>query len=82
MARRYSRREFLTDAGVALAGSVLLKVLAPKTSTTPDHLATAPTAPSPAANQMPFARPADVVAGGDPAHPQCPAAGVDSAHLG
>jgi hypothetical protein len=29
MARRYSRREFLIDASVALGSSVLLKVLAP-----------------------------------------------------
>ncbi|MDX2239162.1 MAG: hypothetical protein NW224_00585 [Leptolyngbyaceae cyanobacterium bins.302] len=29
MARRYSRREFLTDAGFALSSSVLLKILAP-----------------------------------------------------
>ncbi len=29
MARRYSRREFLTDAGFALSASILFKVLAP-----------------------------------------------------
>ena len=82
MARRYSRREFLTDAGVALAGSVLLKVLAPTSTSTPDHLAT-PADAAPTATQMPFARPDESVAV-DPAHPQCPApvADADAAQLG
>lgn len=34
MARRYNRREFLTDASFTLAASILLKVLAPTGSKT------------------------------------------------
>lgn len=34
MGRRYKRREFLTDAFVVAAGSILLKVCAPSPSTT------------------------------------------------
>ncbi len=43
MARRYSRREFLTDAGVALAGAVLLKLFTPNPES---PVAIAPTNPS------------------------------------
>lgn len=46
MARRYSRREFLTDASFALGSSVLLKVLAPQKTNTEMPVVKAQSRPS------------------------------------
>ncbi len=46
MARRYTRREFLTDASFALGSSVLLKVFAPQPASTQTQTAEVATTPA------------------------------------
>lgn len=50
MARRYTRREFLTDAGFALGSSVLLKVFAPQAAATQTETAEVAVTPTVSVN--------------------------------